>query len=91
MAHEDRCIALKTWKVQSKDGDQEDAEDGADAERGEHGGARRQAVARQWPWSKTVPSRRMQGTGGHAEDDAGVETVSKAGAAREALQSERWC
>ena len=65
---------MKTWKVKSKGETQEDAEDGADAERGEHGGARRQAVARQWPWSKTVPSRRMQGTGGRAEDDAGVET-----------------
>ena len=88
MANEDRCIALKTWKVQGKDEDQEDAEDGADAERGEHGGARWPAVARQWPWSKTVPSRRMQGTGGRAEDDAGVETGSEAVAARKAVQSE---
>ena len=88
MAHEDRCIALKTWKVQSRTKDQEGVEDGADAERGEHGGARRQAVARQWPWSKTVPSRRMQGTGGRVGDDAGVETGSEAVAARETLQSE---
>ena len=29
--------------------------------------------------------------GGRAEDDAGVENVSEAGAAREAPQSERWC
>ena len=29
--------------------------------------------------------------GARAEDDAGVETVSEAGAARGTLQSERWC
>ena len=46
------------------DEDQEGVEAGGDAERGEHGGARRQAVARQRGWSKTVPSRRMQSTGG---------------------------
>ena len=46
------------------DEDQEGVEAGGDAERGEHGGARRQAVARQRGCSKTVPSRRMQSTGG---------------------------
>ena len=46
------------------DEDQEGVEAGGDAERGEHGGARRQAVARHRGWSKTVPSRRMQSTGG---------------------------
>ena len=46
------------------DEDQEGVEAGGDAERGEHGGARRQAVARQRGRSKTVPSRRMQRTGG---------------------------
>ena len=73
------------------DEDQEGVEAGGDAERGEHGGARRQAVARLRGWSKTVPSRRMQSTGARAEDDAGVETVFEAGAARKAPQSERWC
>ena len=46
------------------DEDQEGVEAGGDAERGEHGGARRKAVARQCGWSKTVPSRRMQSTVG---------------------------
>eukprot|EP00665_Eupelagonemidae_sp_cell47_P014914 gene14914-biopygen658 len=44
------------------DEDQEGVEAGGDADRGEHGGTRRQAVARQRGWSKTVPSRRMQST-----------------------------
>eukprot|EP00665_Eupelagonemidae_sp_cell47_P017808 gene17808-biopygen5145 len=58
----ERAAGRRTWKVQSRTKIKEGVEAGGDAERGEHGGARRQAVARQRGRSKTVPSRRIQST-----------------------------
>ena len=55
---------IEDVEVAEPDEDQEGVDAGGDAERGEHGGARRQAVSRQCGWLKTAPSRRMQSTGG---------------------------